>query len=260
MRILFRHITNYFVKARRTVANWWKTMQVPRPLTSGLVVSAALAIGFINHSVQSITVSASRPDTFVVRDESGSLNTETNFSTKEITERTDKTYGVVYQPTADLWLGEEKTLKYGESGYEIRIYLVNYWRGEAIQRELLSEEVKESVDEVVAVGTRRKIEQLDTSEGTLEYYQTLRMWATSYDGNCLGCTGRTYLGYPVDHGICAVDPKVIKLGSWVYVPGYGKCLAADIGGAVNGKVIDLGFADLSQGWWSSRYVDVYLLN
>jgi 3D (Asp-Asp-Asp) domain-containing protein len=84
--------------------------------------------------------------------------------------------------------------------------------------------------------------------------------STSYDGNCKGCSGRTHFtNEPVTWGICAVDPDVIRPHSWFYVPGYGPCKAADTGGAVKGKKIDLGFDDVRNGWWSRRYTDIYTL-
>ncbi|HLD96603.1 MAG TPA: 3D domain-containing protein [Patescibacteria group bacterium] len=86
--------------------------------------------------------------------------------------------------------------------------------------------------------------------------------ATSYDGNCKGCSGRTRLtNEPVTWGVCAVDTDVIRpykdTRSQFYVPGYGPCRAADTGGKIKGKRIDLGFEDISKGWWSKRYTDIY---
>ena len=88
--------------------------------------------------------------------------------------------------------------------------------------------------------------------------------ATSYDGNCKGCSGRTRLtNEPVTWGICAVDTDVIRsfkdTHSKFYVPGYGPCKAADTGGLVKGKKIDLGFEDVRHGWWSKRETNIYTL-
>jgi len=82
--------------------------------------------------------------------------------------------------------------------------------------------------------------------------------ATSYDGNCKGCSGRTHFtNETVTWGICAVDPTIIKPFSTFYVPGYGLCHAADTGGKIKDKRIDLGFKRLSNGWWSQRITDIY---
>jgi len=83
--------------------------------------------------------------------------------------------------------------------------------------------------------------------------------ATSYDKNCEGCNETTATGTILTHGTCAVDPKVIPLGTYFYVPNYGLCHAEDTGGAVKVKKIDLGFDDVRNGWWSQRYnpTDIY---
>ena len=67
--------------------------------------------------------------------------------------------------------------------------------------------------------------------------------------------GRTASGLPVGHGIVAVDPSVIPLGTRLYVPGYGEAVAADTGGAVRGAMIDLWFPTTAQARaWGLRTV------
>ncbi len=51
--------------------------------------------------------------------------------------------------------------------------------------------------------------------------------------------GRTASGLPVGVGVIAVDPRVIPLGTRVFVPGYGAAVAADVGSAIKGAIIDL---------------------
>ena len=53
--------------------------------------------------------------------------------------------------------------------------------------------------------------------------------------------GRTALGVPVRRGVVAVDPQLIPLGTKLHVPGYGPSLAADVGTAIKGRIIDLWF-------------------
>lgn len=53
-------------------------------------------------------------------------------------------------------------------------------------------------------------------------------------------TGLAYDGNPaVPYETIAVDPKVIPLGSKVYVPGIGWCKAHDTGSAIKGNKIDI---------------------
>ena len=62
--------------------------------------------------------------------------------------------------------------------------------------------------------------------------------------------GHTASGLPVGHGIVAVDPSVIPLGTRMFVPGYGEAVAADTGSAVRGALIDLWFPTVAaaRGW------------
>jgi 3D (Asp-Asp-Asp) domain-containing protein len=70
----------------------------------------------------------------------------------------------------------------------------------------------------------------------------------------------TYLGYKFQHGLVAVDPKVIKLGSRLYVEGYGYAYAADTGSAIKGLRIDLAVKDKYEEVRCNRHdVPVYIL-
>jgi 3D (Asp-Asp-Asp) domain-containing protein len=51
--------------------------------------------------------------------------------------------------------------------------------------------------------------------------------------------GKTASGLPVGKGVVAVDPKLIPLGTRLFVPGYGRAIAADVGTAIKGRIIDL---------------------
>ncbi len=69
--------------------------------------------------------------------------------------------------------------------------------------------------------------------------------------------GNTASGLPVGVGVIAVDPNVIPLGTRVFVPGYGPAVAADVGTAIKGNIIDLWMpstADALQ--WGRRTVTI----
>jgi 3D (Asp-Asp-Asp) domain-containing protein len=68
----------------------------------------------------------------------------------------------------------------------------------------------------------------------------LKMVATAYTAGCAGCSGITATGRPAGHGIVAVDPHYIPLGTHLYIPGYGHAFAGDTGSAIRGNRIDLG--------------------
>jgi 3D (Asp-Asp-Asp) domain-containing protein len=89
----------------------------------------------------------------------------------------------------------------------------------------------------------------------------LRMVATAYTASCYGCSGITALGYHAGHGIVAVDPRVIPLGTHLFIPGYGAAIAGDTGGAIKGSRIDLGFNSFSDAiQFGRREITVYVIN
>ncbi len=68
--------------------------------------------------------------------------------------------------------------------------------------------------------------------------RVLKVRATHYCASC-GGGGRTATGRSARSAGLAVDPRVIPLGSRVYVPGYGVLVADDTGGAIRGRRIDI---------------------
>lgn len=90
----------------------------------------------------------------------------------------------------------------------------------------------------------------------------LNMVATAYTAGCAGCsgTGRTASGLLAGHGVVAVDPRVIPLGTHMYIPGYGHAVAGDTGGAIRGNRIDLGFeSNAAANRFGRRSITVYLI-
>lgn len=67
----------------------------------------------------------------------------------------------------------------------------------------------------------------------------------------------TATGARAGFGIIAVDPKVIPLGTKIYVPGYGYGIAADTGGAIKGNRIDVCFNTRQEAInWGRRTVTI----
>src|SRR5439155_27238095 len=77
------------------------------------------------------------------------------------------------------------------------------------------------------------------------------------DATCYILKGITASGLPVGPGIVAVDPNVIPLGTRLYIPGYGKGIAADTGGGIKGKIIDLWYSTYAEcAKWGRRTVTI----
>lgn len=101
--------------------------------------------------------------------------------------------------------------------------------------------------------------------GNLARYEgkkVLTMSATGYGPGENGSWGsRTATGARVRFGVVAVDPRVIKLGTRLYVEGYGECVASDTGGAIKGLRIDLAFdSDRAANGYGRRKVRVVILD
>jgi 3D (Asp-Asp-Asp) domain-containing protein len=74
---------------------------------------------------------------------------------------------------------------------------------------------------------------------------------------CYILKGTTASGLPTGPGIVAVDPTVIPLGTKLYIPGYGKGVAADTGGGIKGDIIDLWYSTYAQcAKWGRRTVTI----
>lgn len=92
------------------------------------------------------------------------------------------------------------------------------------------------------------------------YKQVIRMQSTAYTPYDGGGTGRTATGNIAGKGHAAVDPSVIPLGSILFIEDYGYAIADDIGGSINGRVVDVGVDTLEQAYrWGSRRVNVYIV-
>ncbi len=91
------------------------------------------------------------------------------------------------------------------------------------------------------------------------------MVATAYyafgrGGNDINGNGITAIGLRARKGIVAVDPRVVPLGTKLYVPGYGEALAADTGGWIKGNRVDLCFESFEECYgWGRRKIKVYLV-
>jgi 3D (Asp-Asp-Asp) domain-containing protein len=88
----------------------------------------------------------------------------------------------------------------------------------------------------------------------------IEMLATAYTANSAGGDGMTAIGRRAGYGIVAVDPRVIPLGTRLYILGYGLAIAGDTGGDIVGRRIDLGFDSLRGAMlFGRRAVTVYPL-
>jgi 3D (Asp-Asp-Asp) domain-containing protein len=93
------------------------------------------------------------------------------------------------------------------------------------------------------------------------YSRQLTMYATAYTAHDAGNSSYTSRGHELRKGLVAVDPRVIPLGTRLFITGYGFAIADDIGGAIKGNKIDLAFESRAEALqFGVQRVTVYILD
>lgn len=136
---------------------------------------------------------------------------------------------------------DAEVVQAGQEGTQKLAYKVYKYEDGTEEKVLESVTVeKEPVDEIVVQGgsyfmASRSGEQIKIKS------DTITVSATAYycGDNAITATGRRAVRDPNGISTIAVDPSVIPLGTLVYVEGYGKAVAADVGTAIKGNKIDV---------------------
>jgi 3D (Asp-Asp-Asp) domain-containing protein len=182
---------------------------------------------------------------------SGKMLEKTEFIDKEIPFETK------YIESDKLPPGMSQVQEDGEKGILRQVAKTFEIEGQPVDQKIqASYQLKRPKKKVIIQNSKPiKGEQFDLS--TLKISQSLKVESTAYT-----YTGaRTASGMIPRQGLIAVDPKVIAMGSKVYVEGYGYAIAADTGGDIQGNRIDVFFPDLRKCVdWGRRNVSVYIMN
>ena len=181
------------------------------------------------------------------------------FQTKKIeTHQVEVPVAVQYERVDTLPKGEEKVLQEGAVGLDEVEEEIHYKQGDVIDtKELQRKTITPMQPKVVQVGTR----EVEVSRSYNRVREVITMEATAYLPTDGGGDGITATGIRARHGVVAVDPNVIPLGTRVYIPGYGEAIAADTGGDIIGNRIDVVLEDYGSAMqFGRRTVDVYILS
>jgi 3D (Asp-Asp-Asp) domain-containing protein len=188
------------------------------------------------------------------------------FSMVKVTQRTEQVvtsrevipFETVKREDDSLDEGDVQTIQQGADGSREVTEIVYYEDGVPVERHVLSNQVvAEPVSQMLALGTG----QVAYRGGSrIRFSKQLEMMTTGYSSQEPGLSDYTATGALARHGIIAVDPRVIPLGTQVYVEGYGFAIAADTGSAIKGNHIDLCYDTLGEALdHGVEYRTVYIL-
>ncbi len=243
--------------------------QQTRLMTYRDTVGEALANSSIKLSEQDKLDGAALEDN-IVRDVSFRI---VRVSENEATEEIPIPFNVVNRENSRMDKGSEKVVREGKEGTVQKIYRVLFEDGKEVGRELAKQAIiANPIDKIVEFGT---VLNHKTARGdTIRYSKVLDMRSTAYTAS-FADTGKypgdpyfgiTATGVRAKKGIIAVDPRVIPLGTRVYVevagntPDYGYAVAGDTGGAIKNDLIDLYFDEqYTVNTWGTKRVKVYFL-
>lgn len=177
-------------------------------------------------------------------------------SYREVTEVEEIAFNTIKKATLSMAAGDTKVVREGKTGEKSVTYKVKYENGVEVSRESVSESViKAPVDKIVEYGDTTAPENTSSEKAAFSYKYYIDCKATAYDLSAEengGYAGQTATGVPLDKGVIAVDPRVIPLGTRVYIEAidgswsYGYAVAADTGGAIKGKRVDLCYRTRSE--------------
>jgi 3D (Asp-Asp-Asp) domain-containing protein len=149
------------------------------------------------------------------------------------------------------------TLREGKPGLKKVRYEIIKSNGREEKRALEEKVIRPPIPTIVLQGAGR---HFASRGGVNRVRKVLKMVATAYCAGRGGVDRVTATGVRAEYGIAAVDSRVIKLGTLLYVEGYGLALAADRGRAIKGNRIDLFMESYAEAKrWGKRIVTVYIL-
>ena len=150
--------------------------------------------------------------------------------------------------------GITRTIQAGINGQAVDTVAITYYDGEEASRHIVSSETTQEPQ--LCIVAEGNLTNVSRGGQRIAFQQAYEMQASAYTYS----GRRTSSGKHPAVGLIAVDPRVIPLGTHLYVDGYGYATAADTGGAIKGQKVDLFFESTSECLrWGTRKTKVYVL-
>lgn len=182
--------------------------------------------------------------------------------TETVTETSAIKADVVYEFSRTVGIGRIVKAKDGKDGSVKKVYKVTKKDGKVVSKDLVRVEKIEAVNTTYHIGKGGY--QSSRGASSFKKVKVLKMKASAYEPGAASngrWAGTTTLGVRPAYGIVAVDPRVIPLGTLLFVEGYGFAYAADTGGAIKGNRIDLCFTNNAQcNQFGRQTVTVHILS
>lgn len=196
-----------------------------------------------------------------------------------VTQTEEIPFKTVSVPNYQADIGSTNVKTEGQNGIKETSYM-RIWRNGEVIHETATEEtvIKEPVNQVVEYGTAMASTNYrggSVDREGMTFSRVISMTATAYDLSYQSCGKRpgdrgygiTASGMRAQRGVVAVDPRVIPLGTKLYIESadgsyvYGYAVAGDTGGAIKGNKIDLFMDSYSECMqFGRRTVNVYILD
>lgn len=254
----------------------------------GEAVTLAMSSGTVADALKAANITVGEHD-IVTPSLDTELSDYTNIEIQRVTfETVTETEEIEFETKrvedSSIYVGENKVTTKGVNGEKSLTYTVKYIDGVMAEKTLDSEEVvKEAVDEVISIGTKKidtlsayknttapisELEtpsdlELDENGNPKNYKSKVNAKATAYTGDPATSTGRKPMP-----GHIAVDPNEYPYGTELYIVSadgsyvYGYCIAADTGGFVEMGNTDvdlyLNNEDMCYNW-GNRDIIIYVL-
>jgi resuscitation-promoting factor RpfB len=223
------------------------TTRTAATTVGGALIDAGLSLQGLDYSIPSPeSPIPSIPEIRLVR-----VNEEV------LVEQSPLPFETQYQPDPDLEIDNQSILQTGEYGLSAQRVRVRYEDGQETSRQQENQWVaRQPQSRIIGYGTSVVMHSAVVDGVPIQYWRAINMYATSYHPSNTGST--TASGLPLRKGVAAVDTSLIPFYTQMFVPGYGEVIAADIGGGVIGRWIDLGYSDDDYVAWHQS-VMVYFL-